>query len=223
MNEAIGGILPLALGVAISPVPVIAAILMLLSPAAGRTGTAFLLGWLVGIACAVMLFTALGGLVPDDGSDSSRPVVAAIQGLLGLALVALAVRQWRGRPTGDDEPELPAWMNGIASFTAAKAFGLGAVLAAANPKNLFLAIAAGVAVSQAELETGATALVLVIWVAIAACSVAVPVLIALAAPGRVAARLDRLRAWLAVNNATVMCVLMLVIGVNLIGKAISAL
>ena len=49
MGEVIGDLLPLALGVAISPIPVIAAILMLLSRQAGKTSTGFLIGWIAGI------------------------------------------------------------------------------------------------------------------------------------------------------------------------------
>jgi hypothetical protein len=83
VNEAISATLTLALGVAISPVPIIATILMLLSPTASRTGTSFLLGWLVGITGAVSVFTALGALMPtEQGDKGSQPVVAAIQALL---------------------------------------------------------------------------------------------------------------------------------------------
>ena len=42
MNEVMGQILPLALGVAISPIPIIAAILMLLSPRARATSVGYL-------------------------------------------------------------------------------------------------------------------------------------------------------------------------------------
>ena len=58
MGQVIGDILPLAIGVAISPIPIIAAILMLLSPKAKGTSVGFLLGWVVGIVVAVTLFTA---------------------------------------------------------------------------------------------------------------------------------------------------------------------
>ena len=50
MSFVIGEILPLALGIAISPIPIIAAILMLLSPRARTTSVGFLLGWEIGRA-----------------------------------------------------------------------------------------------------------------------------------------------------------------------------
>jgi hypothetical protein len=54
----IGEILPLAVGIAISPIPIIVAILMLLSPRAKGTSVGFLLGWLAGIVIAIVLSTA---------------------------------------------------------------------------------------------------------------------------------------------------------------------
>lgn len=221
MNEVLGATLTLALGVAISPVPIIATILMLLSPTASRTGTSFLLGWIVGISAAISLFTALGTLMPPvEGDKGSQPIVASIQAILGLGLLVLAVRQWRGRPSTDDEPQLPAWMNGITSISMGKAFALGALLSAANPKNLFLAIGAGVTFSQANLESGSLTIAITIWVLIAASTVLIPVVGTLCMPQKVAAPLNELRAWLSINNATVMCVLLLVIGVSLLGKAL---
>jgi hypothetical protein len=59
MGTAIGNILPLALGVAISPVPIIAVILMLLSPRARTSGPAFLAGWVVRLAIAGVVVLAL--------------------------------------------------------------------------------------------------------------------------------------------------------------------
>lgn len=223
MNQVLGEILPLALGVAVSPLPVIAAILMLLSPAARRTGPGFLAGWIVGIGVAASVFTLLGGLLPTGGDDGTRPVLVAVQLLLGALLLLMAARQWRQRPQDGAEPSLPAWMEGLGGLSVAKAAGLGAALAAANPKNLLLAAGAGTAVARGELGVSDTVVLVVVWTLLAACTVAVPVLTALAVPGRVAGPLDNLRTWLAANNATVMCVLLVVLGVNLVGKGIGAL
>lgn len=53
MGAVIGDLLPLALGIAISPVPIIAAILMLFSAQAGRTGSSFMVGWILGTTPSV--------------------------------------------------------------------------------------------------------------------------------------------------------------------------
>ena len=48
MGEAIGQVLPTAIGVAISPLPIVAVVLMLVTPAGRVNGPAFVLGWIVG-------------------------------------------------------------------------------------------------------------------------------------------------------------------------------
>ena len=220
MNGVIGGILPLALGIAISPIPIIAAILMLLSPKAKGTSVGFLLGWVLGIVVAVVVFTLLGSIIPASDPDASKPIAGTIQIVLGVLLLLLALKQWRSRPKGDAEPPMPKWMAAIDQLTAVKGAGLGFLLSAVNPKNLLMAVAAGVAIGTGGLSGGEATLAIVIFTVIAACSVAVPVIAYLIASAKMAGPLESLRYWLVHNNATVMAVLLLVIGVVLIGKGI---
>ena len=58
MGSVIGELLPLAIGIAVSPMPIIAVILMLFSKRAGSTSVGFLIGWLLGIIVATGIFTA---------------------------------------------------------------------------------------------------------------------------------------------------------------------
>lgn len=222
MGSVIGDILPLALGVAISPIPIIAAILMLLSPKAKGTSIGFLLGWVLGIIVAVVLFELLSSIIPASDPDAAKPVAGVIKIVLGLGLLFLAWRQWSSRPRAGAEPALPAWMGAIDTMTTVRGFILGFVLAAVNPKNLLMAAGAGVIIGTAGLELGSVVVVTVIFVVIAAISVALPVIAYLLAADRMAAPLESLRTWLVHNNATVMSVLLLVIGVVLIGKGIGS-
>ncbi len=220
MNGVIGGILPLALGIAISPIPIIAAILMLLSPKAKGTSVGFLLGWVLGIVVAVVVFTLLGSIIPASDPDASKPIAGTIQIVLGVLLLLLALKQWRSRPKGDAEPPMPKWMAAIDQLTAVKGAGLGFLLSAVNPKNLLMAVAAGVAIGTGGLSGGEATLAIVIFTVIAACSVAVPVIAYLLAAAKMAGPLESLRHWLVHNNATVMAVLLLVSGVVVIGTGI---
>ena len=222
MGGVIGEILPLALGVAISPIPVIAAILMLLSPRAGSTSIGFLAGWVAGIVVAATAFTLLSALLPETDSDASKPVLGTIKLVLGALLILLAVREWRGRPRTDAEPALPKWMSAIDTLTPVKGLGLGFLLSALNPKNLIMAAGAGIAIGTASLGTGQVVVVLLIFTVIAASTVAVPVLAYLVAADRMAAPLESLRGWLVHENAVVMATLLLVIGVVMIGKGIGS-
>ena len=220
MSEVIGEILPLAVGIAISPIPIIAAILMLLSPCAKRTSMGFLIGWLAGIVVAVVLFTLLTSVIPQDNAGPS-PVAGVIKIILGALLLFLAIKQWRTRPAEGEQASMPKWMSAIDAMTAGKALGLGFLLSAVNPKNLLMAISAGVIVGSADLAVGQIAVVIIIFVLLAASTVLIPVIGYLIASARLAGPLDKLREWLVENNALIMAVLLLVIGVSVIGKGLA--
>ena len=113
-------------------------------------------------------------------------------------------------------------MAAIDTMTTTRGFILGFVLAAVNPKNLLMAVGAGVTIGTAGLEVGEIVVVTLIFVVIAAITVALPVIAYLAASSKMAAPLEALRGWLVQNNATVMAVLLLVIGVVMIGKGIGS-
>jgi threonine/homoserine/homoserine lactone efflux protein len=219
----IGEILPLALVVAFSPVPLIAVILVLFSDRARTNGPAFLVGWIVGLAVvgAIVLFLSdAGDLSGDSGPSTTAGVVQLILG--GLLLLA-AMRQWRSRPEPGEEPAMPKMLTSIDSLTPAGAAGTGLLLSAVNPKNLLLTIGAAVTIAQAGLTTGQQIGALAIFVLLGSVTVALAVAYSLLGGEGAAARLESAKGWLAANNATVMFVLLLVFGVVLIGKGIGVL
>ena len=224
MGNVIGQLLPLAVGIAISPVPIIATILMLLAPKAKGTSVGFLVGWVAGIVVATTIFVVLAttaGLDDDSGDPSAT--ASWIKVGVGVLLLLVAVRQWRGRPRPGEKAALPKWMAAIDSFTPPKSAALGFALSAVNPKNLLMCVAAGSAVGGAALSTGDMVVAVAVFTAIGACTVAVPVIGYLVASERMTRPLDELRVWLEVHNAAVMSVLLLVIGVTLLGKGIGGL
>jgi hypothetical protein len=100
--------------------------------------------------------------------------------------------------------------------------GLGFLLAAVNPKNLLMAVSVGAIIGTAQLSIGSVAGTVAIFTALAGCTVAVPVIGYLLASKAMAGPLESLRGWMVHNNATIMAVLLLVIGVNMIGKGIAS-
>lgn len=222
MGSVIGESLPLALGIAISPIPIIAAILMLLSPKARVTSVGFLLGWVVGIAAATTVFALLSRILPAENADASKPVQGSIQLALGALLLVLALSQWRKRPRAGAEPPLPKWMQAIDRIGFGGSAGLGFLLSALNPKNLIMAAGAGMDIGSGELDTPAIATTIVVFTVIAASTVLVPVVAYLVASKRLRGPLDVLRGWLTKENAVIMAVLLLTIGVSMIGKGIAS-
>jgi threonine/homoserine/homoserine lactone efflux protein len=223
MGNAIGTILPQAIGVAISPVPIIAVILMLFSQRARSNGPTFLVGWVLALAVvgSIVLLLASLGKISTGGTLSTLAYVLKL--LLGLLFLFLAVRQWRSRPKEGEEPKMPRWMETIDSFTAGKAFGMAALLAGVNPKNLSLTLAAALSIAQAGLNGAEPWIVLAIFVILGSLTVAAPVLYYLFAGQSAEKMLNTWKAWLVANNATVMFVLLLVLGVALVGQGLGGL
>lgn len=218
MSAAVGQILGDAIGVAISPVPVIALILILFSAAAGRNSLAFLAGWLLGLAGVGILVLALGLGSTSDG-DSGDIVRVAI----GAIFILLGFRQWRQRPRPGEPAKMPAWMESVDRLNAASAFGLGLLLTVPNPKNAGLTIAAAASIGAAGLDSGQELTALAIFVTLASLTVALPIAFFFLARDRARSALDSVKIWLIENSHTVMTVLFVVLGAKVLGDGISGL
>ena len=220
MGHAIGDSLPLAIGVAISPIPIIAIILMLLSKRAGLNSTSFLAGWFAGIAVVLAIVVAVSASNNVGTSSDPATGVSWLKVGLGVLLLAVGFRDWRKRPKAGETPALPKWLTTIESITPPKAGGLGLVLSAVNPKNLILLVGGGVAIAQGGATSGDKAVAMIVFIVVAVSTVALPVILNVTMGERAKTILDSLNNWLKTNNATVMAVLVLVIGFVLIGKGI---
>ncbi len=220
IKETIGQVLPFAVAVGISPIPIVAVVLMLGTPRARSNAPAFLLGWLVGLAGVgvIVLLVAKSAGAADDGGTSSG--VGWVKIALGVLLLWLALRQWRARPRGEAPAELPKWMQAVDRFTPAKSLGTGLVLSAANPKNLIMTIGASVAIVQTGAPTGDKFVALAVFVLIGTVGVAAPMAVYFAMGERAGAVLDSMKTWLAAHNQAMMAILLLLIGAKLIGDGL---
>jgi threonine/homoserine/homoserine lactone efflux protein len=223
MADAIGQVLSLGVGVALSPVPIIAVVLMLGTPRARANGPAFVLGWIAGLAVVgtVILLVSSGA----DASDGGDPAdwVGVLKLVLGVLLLLVAARTWQVRPRGDAEAELPKWMRTIDGFTASKSFGFGALLSGVNPKNLILTVGAAAAIAQTGVPAGEQAVALAVFVLVGTLGPGIPVAIYFAMGERAERLLEGLKLWMGAHNAAIMAVLCLVIATKLIGDGISGL
>jgi hypothetical protein len=223
MGEAIGQALPLAVGVAVSPMPIVAVVLMLVTPRARTNGPAFLLGSILGVAVVGGIVLAIAD--PAGASDDGAPAtwVSVLKLVLGVLLLAFAVKEWRGRPRPGDDIEMPKWMAALDTFTPARSVAIGAALSSVNPKNLLLIVAGAAAVAQTGISGGDEAIAWAVFTAIASLGVGTPVVLFFALGDRAAEPLDALKTWMAANNTAIMAVICLVIAAKLVGDGISGL
>jgi len=72
VSDAIGDLLPSALAVALSPIPIIAIVLVLGAPNARRAGPAFAVGWVAGLLAVSVVVVLLVGSGDDPDGDDPR-------------------------------------------------------------------------------------------------------------------------------------------------------
>ncbi|HEY7604633.1 MAG TPA: GAP family protein [Gaiellaceae bacterium] len=223
MGHALGNVLPLAIAVAVFPVPIIAAVLVVGSDRGRVKGAAFVLAWCAGLAIVGALVLVLGGVA--DASEGGEPASWVSWLLLGLGLLCLAgaVKQLRSRPGPGEETPVPGWMRRMDDLTIAKAAAAGFALTALNPKNVLLTVAAGAEIAEGGIPASQEVMVMAVFVLLASAGVLTPLVLALALGDRSRDLLDGLRGWMARYNATIMAVLFMLIGVKLIGDAVSGL
>lgn len=223
MQQVLGELLPLAAVVAISPLPILALLALLMSPHARTSAPAFMLGWIVSIGAALALFTWLAGALGGDSGDGPGRIRSAIKLVLGVVLLFLALREWRARPQPGRPAAMPRWLAAVRDMqplaAAATAFGVYA----ANPKNLTVGISAGVLFQSFTLPARSTLAAGAVYVLAASSTVVLPILAFLLAEEKVRPWLDKLRGWLERNHATIMTALLSVVGVAMIGKGLAAL
>ena len=223
MGQVIADTLPYAEGVAISPMPIIVVILMLISARARSNGLAFLVGWAGGLAVVggvVLLVSEVANLSAGGGTSLLGPGVKL---LLGLLFFFLAYREWQKRPKPGEEPEMPKWADSIDSFTPLMALRIAVLMGGLSPKNLSLTLAGALTIAEADLKVAQTLIGLGTFILLASLTVAVPVLYDLLAGNKAEETLKGWRAWLSANSATVMFILFLIFGAVLLGKGIGGL
>lgn len=223
MGQGISAVLTFAVGVAISPVPIIAVTLMLFSPRARVNGPMFLLGWVIAVTFVSIAAYNLADQGEAATSSATVETIAWGKIVFGVLLLLLAARNWRSRPAPETEPEMPKWMAGIDAMTPPKALGLGALLGGVNPKNLMLAAAAGAGLAQLGLSSSDATISLIVFVVVASITIAGPVAYYMLGGDGAKGRLDEMKQWLTLHNDAVMAVLFLVFGAKLVADGLPPL
>jgi hypothetical protein len=199
------------LGTVLATLPVLGVPLILATRPDRTAHLAFLSGWAGGIAglgVAVILLSDLS--VPGDGPPA--PWLVWVRLLLGIALIALAIRKWSRRTAAADD-EMPGWMRAFETMGAVRTFGLGILLVVANPKNAVLVASGALTIAAATYAPAAQLGALLGFTLVASLGVASPLVVTLAMGKRAESVLAKMKASMARHSATIVSVVLLVLGV----------
>jgi threonine/homoserine/homoserine lactone efflux protein len=211
-------LIPLALVVALSPLSIIPAVLVLHTPHPRPAGLAFLAGWLIGLTALTIVFVEISGLFGDLGRPPGWASWLRI--VIGAALIVFGVYRWLTRKRS---AHTPAWMLRLGKLTPARA-GLAALaLSVVNPKVLFICAAAGLAIGTEGLGSAHIWIAVIWYVAVAGSTVAIPILAYAVSGDRLDGALERLKEWMEQQHATLVAAILIVIGLLVLYKGIHGL
>ena len=223
MGTVIGEFLPFAIGIAISPLPIIVVILTLLGSRARTSSLGFLIGFVFGIVGLITVLTVIATLLPRNADAAPTVWSGILKLVLGALLLFFAVKQWHKRPKGDEAPELPGWMQKVDSMKFGGSLVLGLFLGVVNPKSLVLSASVGADLAASGLAVDELVVAIAVFTAIAASTIVIPVVAYAVAARGLQAPLESLHKWLAREDHTIMCVLFVVLGFMTLGKGLGIL
>ena len=224
MGEAVAYAIPFALGVALNPIPVLAIVLILAAPRGLLRGAAMLAGALASLAVVAAVVFALESAADPIEDGATATWVSVVKLVLGLALLALAVHKWRGRPgPSDAEPALPGWMAAVETLSPWRCAAAGVALMGLNPKNIMITTGAVTSIVGTGAATSSQVVALGVYVLIGAAGVGLPVIATALFGARAAHGLGVVRDWMTRNHKVILAGILLLLALVLLVDSIAAL
>lgn len=222
LADAIGKMLPAAMAIALTPIQIVAVVVVLGGPKGRAGGYAFLAGWLVALGAlatvAILLVDKLG-----ESGRTPTPLLHWLQLTAGLLLLAMAVRMWRRRPKDSQEPATPKQLASLGEAGPVRAFVTGASTAAANPKIIALVLSSVTSIAYLVLSPWQLAAVAGLFVLLGSTPL-IALVVAHATGGpATAACIHDLKGFMLRHNNVILTVVLAMIGVGVIGNGVSGL
>jgi threonine/homoserine/homoserine lactone efflux protein len=223
LTNVIGDITLGALVIALNPIVIILAILLVLSKRGRTNSLIFLAGWFFTLLLIgwFVLFLAEAGHI--SASAERTTTMSILKLLFGILFLILASYYWKKRPAKGKPAEVPSWMNSIDNFTGRKSLTTGITIAGANPKNIGITIAAALEIALAELPSPQPGIVIGVFALICSLPILTIIIYRLIAGKSAEKTLNSWKAWLGIHNATVLMVVLLTLGVKWVVDALMSL
>jgi Sap, sulfolipid-1-addressing protein len=219
MGSVLTALIPLAAVIAISPLSIIPAVLVLQTPRPRPTSLAFLGGWVFGLAVLTVGFVA-GSAALGDMHNSPPTWASWLRVVLGSVLIAFGLYRWFTR---HGHSESPRWMRAFATISPRRAAITALVLTVVRLEVLIMCVAGGVVIGTGHLGSMGEWVSAAYFVALSASTVAIPILAYAVMGHRLDEPLGRLKVWMEQNNAALLASVLLLIGLMVLYKGAHAL
>jgi hypothetical protein len=204
----------LGLAVAASPLPILAAVLMMASSQRIRGAVALASGWFVSIGASCAAVMILGDSIPKTDGHPNPKILGLADIAFGVLVGFFAVREWRKFRRNPDA-SIPKWLDKVGSMSIVFAFGLGLFL----PPTV-LAFAAGSEIARQQLDMSAEWIAVLVFSLIGSIGVVTPILIVASQPSKSRRRLSTWQEWLQGHWQEVLVILLALIAGYLMAKGI---
>lgn len=206
-------LVPLAIGVIVSPIAIAAVIALLMTRGAAVTAAGFVVGWIAGLFVMVALFAWLAGALGFEGAGV-RPVLAVVEISAAVVLAGAAAVQFSsGRGLAARS------LRGLDRFRLRDAAVLGFAGSVLGPKVILLTGVAGVTISSWSASTAWGAVLG--FALLGGIGVALPVAVFVVARGRAAGDLERARGWIVAHDRAASAGSLLIVALVLAADAVA--
>lgn len=206
---------PMALGIALSPGPILAVIVLLMTPQAKSSAPSFLIGWLLAILGVGTFIILLPGVVASHGGLSDTTGLVKL--ILGMVLLTLIFPIWKKRPKSGDLMKVPKIFQGIDNFGISKSFIAGFLSSGLSIKNFALSASGAAHIDTTSLiDYFETFIGFFLFSLIASFTLILPIILYFIAPKKMDRIGLKLKTWLIKYYTIIVISMLLVFGLLLI-------
>lgn len=202
-----------ALAVALSPIPIVVALLLLVhNDRPQSSSVAYLLGRLASLAALTTAFIHVPRLFASLNGGEPRWTDWVVV-TIGVALVFVGAWVWWRRATA---PDRAGWESRFVRITPAVAAAAGIFPMLANPKVLAASATAGTEIAAVQLTDVGVVAAVAYYVGLATSTVAAPVLAYLVLGPQIDPQLERIRGWIQRRQQAITAVVLVFVGVAVV-------
>jgi len=202
--------LPIALGVAASPMTILALMILLMTPRALPNAYSFLLGWFVG------LFLVGGFVLFSPGlnhyASGPTPVAGWIRIGLGSLFLLISILIAKDLPQKGKQKAPPGWMEKVDSYGPKQALAVGLFLSIINFKNAAMVASGAVVIAADGLSSWNEIILLFIFCFISSLGVLFPLVIYLLFRDTVETVFAKMKIWLQRYSTLILMIVLIVFG-----------
>ncbi len=202
--------IPLALGIAASPGPIIAIMILLITPRAISNSYSFLLGWFIGLMLVGTIILQSPGL--NDASGEPSLLSGWIRISLGSSFLVCSLFIVKNIPKKGEQVAPPKWLEKVDSYGFIHALIIGFIFSGPNIKNASMVATGAASIGSSGLDFNQELIVLILFCLVASMGVLLPHAIFLLFRNNAEAIFGKMKIWLIRNRVLILFVVLIIFG-----------